>query len=358
MTQQHVFLAALILSSMAVDPVAADPPEPIRAAVAKSLTLLQKSAAEYTVHRQCFSCHHQALPILAYTQAKARGFDVDEKELERQLKFTADFLAKNRANYEKGKGQGGQVDTAGYALLALSAGGWKADATTAAVVEYLLLRDSERDQWQVTSQRPPTEASSFTTTYLALSGLKAFGSPQKKGAIDARFDRAFRWLTLTPTKDTEDRVFRLKAFKALDADKAVLHSAAQELLKTQRSDGGWSQTDKLESDAYATGSVLAALHQAGGAPTSDAAYRRGIDFLLKTQRADGSWYVHSRSKPFQLYFESGFPHGKDQFISIAASSWATIALILCIDADPRRPPADGQSMELRLLPPQRQRTVP
>jgi hypothetical protein len=36
--------------------------------------------------------------------------------------------------------------------------------------------------------------------------------------------------------------------------------------------------------------------------------------------------VKSRSKPFQPYYESGFPHAKDQFISIAASGWATAAL--------------------------------
>ena len=33
------------------------------------------------------------------------------------------------------------------------------------------------------------------------------------------------------------------------------------------------------------------------------------------------------AKGFQPYYESGFPHGKDQFISIAASSWAVRALI-------------------------------
>ena len=55
------------------------------------------------------------------------------------------------------------------------------------------------------------------------------------------------------------------------------------------------------------------------------------DYLVKTQRTDGSWHVQSRSKPLQLYFESGFPHGKDQFISCAASSWATIALVLACE---------------------------
>jgi hypothetical protein len=101
-------------------------------------------------------------------------------------------------------------------------------------------------------------------------------------------------------------------------------------LKTQRDDGGWAQLDSLKSDAYATGSALVALHQAGALPTTDPAYQRGLKFLLATQQDDGSWHVKSRSKPFQLYFESGFPHGKDQFISLAASSWATTALVLAL----------------------------
>ncbi len=57
-------------------------------------------------------------------------------------------------------------------------------------------------------------------------------------------------------------------------------------------------------------------------------------YLVDTQLEDGSWHVVTRAKPFQTYFETGFPHGKDQFISIAASSWATLALVLTIPESP------------------------
>ena len=40
------------------------------------------------------------------------------------------------------------------------------------------------------------------------------------------------------------------------------------------------------------------------------------------------------------YFESGFPHGKDQFISIAASSWATTALALSLPVSPAQARAE------------------
>jgi hypothetical protein len=61
---------------------------------------------------------------------------------------------------------------------------------------------------------------------------------------------------------------------------------------------------------------------------SDPAYQQGIGFLLRTQLSDGSWLVRTRSSPFQQYKESGFPHGKDQWISAAGSSWAAMALSL------------------------------
>ena len=85
----------------------------------------------------------------------------------------------------------------------------------------------------------------------------------------------------------------------------------------------------MQSAAYATGKALVAL-QLGGLPVSDATYQRGVQFLLKTQQEDGSWYVKTRALPIQQYFESGFPHGKDQFISAAASNWAAMALALAI----------------------------
>jgi squalene cyclase len=94
----------------------------------------------------------------------------------------------------------------------------------------------------------------------------------------------------------------------------------------QREDGGWSGNPYLKSDAYATGEALYALYESGAISTSEPAYRRGVDYLLRTQYPDGSWYVRSRAMKFQPYFESGFPYGHDQWISAAATSWASMAL--------------------------------
>jgi hypothetical protein len=301
----------------------------IRAAAARALDLLEKSAAESMVQRpNCFTCHNLGLPTLAMAAARARGFDVNTRQLETQVKFTADFLAKNRENYAKGKGQGGQVATAGYALWTLKAGNGTPDDTTLAVVTYLLAYQEELDHWQMTSHRPPSESSHFAATFLAIQGLQTFGSSRQAERIAARLEQARTWLEATPPLDTEDRVFRLWALKLAGGGESQVQSALEDLLRSQREDGGWSQTADLPSDAYATGSALVALHEAGGLRVDHSAWSRGVEFLLRTQLADGSWHVPSRSRPFQTYYESGFPHGPDQFISITGSSWAATALVL------------------------------
>src|SRR4051812_36502590 len=69
--------------------------EAIRAAVAKSLPLLESSArTSMEKRKQCFTCHNQALPVMALTAAKERGFVVDAENLKQQLEFTAGFLEK------------------------------------------------------------------------------------------------------------------------------------------------------------------------------------------------------------------------------------------------------------------------
>jgi squalene cyclase len=107
---------------------------------------------------------------------------------------------------------------------------------------------------------------------------------------------------------------------------------AKELTLEQSPDGGWSQNAFLPSDAYATGQTLYALNQAAGVNPSDKAYVRGIDYLLKTQLADGSWHVRSRAVKFQPYFQSGFPHDHDQWISSAGTAWAAAAIALGLPA--------------------------
>jgi hypothetical protein len=175
--------------------------------------------------------------------------------------------------------------------------------------------------------RPPSEASEFTATALSLRGIQLYGTPRFRAADDRAVRAAATWLANSTPRATEDYAFRVFGLTWAAADVAVRRSALRDLVAPQSGDGGWAQLPSLTSDAYATGQSLAALAEAGMSPT-DPVYRRGVRYLLDTQLPDGSWLVKSRAHATQAYFETGFPHGANQFISAAATNWATQALVL------------------------------
>ena len=127
---------------------------------------------------------------------------------------------------------------------------------------------------------------------------------------------------------------RLLGLAWTKAPASDIAKAASAVKSEQRQDGGWGQLATLESDAYATGLTLSILHETGF-DSRDPVYRKGCEFLLGNQQSDGSWLVETRSKPVQVYFDNGDPHGKHQFISTAASSWAVAALLAGVEAKDR-----------------------
>jgi hypothetical protein len=324
---------ALLLIAGALPLSAADSPprdQAIRKAIEKSIPLLESGMRVSREKRaRCFTCHNQAYPVIALTTARDRGFAIDEKELKGQVQFTADFLAKNRKRYLQGRGQGGQVETAGWAMRTLEHGDWQADETTDAVAHYFLTHQKDLPHWKPSSARPPSTKSPFTSSHGAMRALLNFGGFELQAPIKSRLRQIREWTFETVGTDTQDRVDRLRTLQLLGEQKELARTATV-LLRSQRDDGGWAQTPDMQSDSYATATALASLHQAGGLPTTDAAYRRGLQFLLNSQLPDGSWHVKTRAKPFQAYYESGYPHGKDQFISITAGAWATTALALAL----------------------------
>lgn len=311
--------------------------ERVSVAIRRTIPLLEKAAAGSAKERKCFTCHSQALPVFAMAEARKRGFDIDEDVFESQLNHTAAHLKRGLPGYLKGKGQGGRVMTAGYALWVLDAGDQELDETTTAVIHYLLEFQKDDQRWHQESSRPPSAGSDFANTYLALRALREFATDDQQTAADERIKAVGKWLLATEASETEDRVFRFRALPYIEAGKDELDAARDGLISLQQPDGGWSQKPNMKSDAYATGSVLTALLR-DGAMSTDPVIKRGVDYLLDSQLEDGSWHVSTRAKPFQPYFETGFPHEKDQFISTAATGWATIALALTLpESKPTNP---------------------
>ncbi len=325
------FLAGLAIGFLfGVDGVRAeDQPaagrEKIMVAIERGLAVVEKAGRSYPTHRKCFACHHQTLPLLAIREAREVGAKTDETLPAELTKFAAESFRGKIDDLKAGDNIGGKGLTVGYGLWTLRLAETKPDDLTEAMVTYLLKSQDQDGHWSLHSIRPPAEESVVMGTVLAAGGLKAYAAEAQRESSAVAIDKARAWLASAELPVHEDKVARLWGLKQLGGTEEELAAARQALLETQREDGGWRQLADLESDGYATGTTLFVLLDTGLAP-GDPKVQRGVEYLIKTQLADGSWYVKTRAKPVQVYFDNGDPHGKDQFISMAATSWSVAAL--------------------------------
>jgi hypothetical protein len=299
----------------------------VRAAVERSLPLLQRTDVIFAEKSGCVSCHNNSLTAMTVAAARKQGLSVNEPAARLGVKAVASFVELWRERSLQAWPIPGDSATVSYLLLGLAAEKYPPDLATDAWARYLKIRQSADGRWSDPSHRPPLEASEFQATATSLRALQAYAPQARRAEYDNAIQRAADWLAKAQPKTNEDRVFQVLGLAWAGGHKDAIRGAARGLLAEQRPDGGWGQHASLASDAYATGQALTALHEAGDLTVTDAAYQRGGEYLRKTQLEDGSWYVRSRSIPFQPYFESGFPHGHDQWISAAATNWATMALI-------------------------------
>jgi N-acyl-D-amino-acid deacylase len=272
--------------------------------------------------------------MMALAAAKERGFKLQADVIKNQKEFSLATFRPKIKEIREGRGVGGGNTMASYGLMTFQVSGHGRDDTTAALVKYLLDRQKKDGAWAANSNRPPSEGSKFTTTGLAMECLKAelanLKEDSEKKSIEEAIERGLMFLKKNEGDTTEDCVFRLRGLVAGGAGEGVIAPIRSALQKQQRMDGGWSQVSDLESDAYATGTVLVALRKAG-LKLSDAVYQRGLAYLCRTQDASGGWIVQTRSRPIQVYFDNGDPGGKSQFISTAATGWAVLALLQTVN---------------------------
>lgn len=300
--------------------------EQIQAAVRNAIAVLQPSGPQFVKVSGCASCHHQSLPQMAFGVARSRGFAADESIGQQQVNAVIAAYKPAQEAMEQGKEVNPDPEVGvSYALLGLAAEAYQPDRTTAAMAHLISTRQRADGSFRTLPFRPPIESSDFTATALSLRALQLYGEAPKE-----QVQRAAAWLEGTAPENTEDRAMQLLGLSWAGTAADRYGQFAMELLAQQRPDGGWAQLANLETDAYATGQALVALHRAGILSTSDAAFQRGIGYLLRTQLSDGSWLVRTRSYPVQKLKESGFPNGRNQWISAAGTSWAAMALSLSL----------------------------
>ncbi|MHB8638012.1 MAG: ankyrin repeat domain-containing protein [Fimbriimonadaceae bacterium] len=299
-----------------------------------SLKLLQASMSQFHKMTACVSCHQEGLGQIATGEARQRGFalapSVDRAQAKRIDATLAALQPINEAALHDPEAMKqvplielNEVNTTdGWLLAGLAAHHAPRTQATAAMAMVLARQQSPDGHWSFSTPRVPMQSSNVTFTALAIRALKAYGPASSAGQIW----RAKTWLLHTPAATSEDRASRLLGLKWAGASKATMRKAVEAVKADQRPDGGWSQLPTLQSDAYATGQALYALHAGGGLSVTNRAYTRGVRFLLRTQDQDGSWFVNKRAIPANNYFDAGFPHGESQYASFNGTCWATIAL--------------------------------
>jgi glucose/arabinose dehydrogenase len=313
----------------------------LRAAVQRSLPLLQDIGPTFINQTGCVSCHHNSVASMAVAAARTHGFAVNETVAKAQMSAIGKYLESWRDRAVQNIPIAGQADTMSYLLLGLASDGYAPDPATDAQAMFLKRHQAADGHWALNTVRPPIESNEIEVTAVSMRALQTFAPPSQRAAYAEAIDRARAWLTTARGDVTEERAFRLLGLHWANAPASAVETAARELLALQQEDGGWAQAPAMASDAYATGEALVALRESAAIPPSARAYRKGLEYLLRTQIDDGSWLVETRSVPIQAYFESGFPYGVNQWISAAATGWATTALALATETPQTipRPPA-------------------
>ncbi len=318
----------------------------LRDAIARGHALVERGVKNYPSNRQCFSCHHQTLPLLSRSlhpgmklHETPAGFWNDTLT-QSILSFTeASFSAKTELMRE-GRGIGGKALTVAYGLWAMDLAGAKRNETIDAMVDYLMQTQADDGAWNFQSVRPPAASSRSMTTAVAIYGLRAYGHDHiESNRLQEVFQKARGWsLQADETESQEelngmiwlDYMLHEEDRESLFQDFDRLARRKDRLLRNQNEDGGWGQTADMPSDPYATGQTLLILAQVEyrdkKSIQTSKAFRKGVKFLLDSQESDGSWHVVTRAKPVQVFFDNGDPYGKDQFISFMATNWAVAAL--------------------------------
>jgi N-acyl-D-amino-acid deacylase len=356
-----------------------------RKAIERGIDLIRGSVDRYPQHRQCFSCHHQSVPLFAMRMAKEHSLEArefvwnkDADRVDRILDLTCDSLEQDLQRLRPGEELDGRGLTLGYAMWTLDVSGLDRSELMDRLIDIALATQREDGRWRIHSHRPPASSSDrMATALVCASLLKRVPDHPRHQEITDSLCRARWWHINEPLpSELEDIIGMLwcnYVFDEMDLHPAGFGSTqpdywfiwkkshldveeqARELMissmqtrfrssetlwRLQNPDGGWGQRIGDESDAYATGLSMILLANTdndykNGIVFRQGRYRRAIKWLIDNQLDDGSWYVSSRANPVQEFFDNGDPHDTDQFISILATGWATAALCNAWNGQPK-----------------------
>ena len=215
-----------------------------------------------------------------------------------------------------------------YVLMGLNAEKYPPDFNTDMAVAFLISESRPDGSFPGEYQRAPLETGQIHTTALTIHSIQLYAAPSLKPQVSEMVSKTKNWLEKRTPATQQELAYQLMGLQWCGSDETVKKKVARKIMNLQQPDGGWSQIPSMKPDAYATGETLFALYMSGMIQSGDENYQRALNYLLKTQEPNGTWFVQARSYIIQPFFNSQFPpDDENQFISAAATNWATIALL-------------------------------
>jgi hypothetical protein len=301
----------------------------------------------------CAACHHGPMYLWSINIAKRQGYEVDDVQLQEMSRWllTSDesrIFPKPAARLQHVANSNSASDRMTAAMMGhrnlsqptlylthalnslpendpLKRAGWQK------VINHLAEVQSDDGAFEGRNAWRPIFNSPQILTLFAATGLRdAARSPELQMVAETHRDvlnKSEAFLSRQTADETHQGLV-LRLLSAIQKTEASLESSKKNavtplvdrLLKLQRPDGGWAQTEDRMSDAFATGQTLYAMQRAR-VSVGDRAIVNGLEFLVRTQRQDGSWPMTSRPSP-----ENGKPAEFLNPITYAATAWATLGL--------------------------------
>lgn len=325
----------------------------VHQAVQKSVDWLQEDMQTWRTEHGCAACHHGPMYLWSVSVARQKGYAVNEPQLQELTQWLLTDAQARIFPKAVQPTKGAAVDSNASDRMTLEMMGHKNLSQPTIYLTHALNALPERDPLkQIGWHKVIDHLSSAQNEDGSFAGRNAwrpiFNTPQiltrfvfagvqdaidssTPGTISERQLHVLRQAETFLSNQMPDGTHQGIVLRIL-SERRSSGGASQgqpsvslakliiELKKLQRSDGGWSQTDDRESDAFATGQSLTALHRAGVSST-DPAIRNGIDFLSQTQNSNGTWPMTSRLNP-----ETNKPAEFLNPITYAATAWAALGM--------------------------------